>query len=186
MSYRFFLSHSEFVLALLDVQFAGIKSSFALIKLTLEISEARGPFVYLTQHIHEAMEKCADFSKTTAIGCRFCRHMLNWNCVLSLDKDATLPSKEIGLVDLREFLADQSRDIWVEFLRPATLEVEDALIVYAQRFGELRGGHTDGLKHVFDDAASHRNELVLSYVILHICNKIIFAMASNHSHNQHL
>ena len=73
----------------------------------------------------------------------------------------------------------------VEFLRPAALEVED-LIVYAQRFGELRGGHTDGLKHVFDDAASHRNELVLSYVILHICNKIIFAMASNHSHNQHL
>ena len=126
------------------------------------------------QHIHEAMEKCADFSKTTAIGCRFCRHMLNWNCVLSLDEYAPLASKEIGLVDLREFLADQSRDIWVEFLRPATLEVEDALIVYAQRFGELRGGHTDGLKHVFDDVASHRNELVLSYVILHICNKIIF------------
>ena len=93
MSYRFFISHSEFVLALLDVQFAGIKSSLALIKLTLEISEARRSFVNLVQHIHEAMEKCADFSKTTAIGCRFCRHMLNRNCVLSLDEDAPLASK---------------------------------------------------------------------------------------------
>lgn len=174
MSYRFFLSHSEFVLALLDVQFAGIKSSFALIKLTLEISEARGPFVYLTQHIHEAMEKCADFSKTTAIGCRFCRHMLNWNCVLSLDKDAPLSSKEIGFVDLRELLTYQSRDVRVEFLCPASLEVEDALVVYTKSFGELWGCHADGLKHVLDDVASHRNELVLSYVVLHICNKIIF------------
>ena len=174
MSYRFFLRHSEFVLALLDVQFAGIESSLTLIELTLEIGETRRPFVYLAQHIHKAMEKCADFNKATAIGCRLRRHMLNWNCVLSLDEDVPLTSEEIGLVDLRKFLADQSRDIWVEFLRPATLEVEDALIVYAQRFGELRGWQTDGLKHVFDDVASHRNELVLSYVILHICNKIIF------------
>lgn len=170
MSYCFFPCHSKIFLALFDVKLSSIKCCFAFVELTLEFGKAQRTVVDLIEHIDHTMQKSADVRKTSVSNRFNLRWLLLHFFLVSIDSHTPLTSKKVRFIYLRKPFADKSGDIRVDFLCTSPLKIEYPLVVNANGFCELWCIKADSIQYILDDVASYGNELVLSYVILHICN----------------